>query len=30
MLANSQRDVTAEFSAQWLRDLPDVHYKKRA
>jgi len=29
MLANSQRDVTAEFSAQWLRDLPDVHYKKR-
>ena len=29
MLANSQRDVTAEFSAQWLRDLPDVHYKDR-
>lgn len=29
MLANSQRDVTAEFSAEWLRDLPDIHYKKR-
>jgi UDPglucose--hexose-1-phosphate uridylyltransferase len=29
MLANSQRDVTAEFSAEWLRNLSDIHYKKR-
>lgn len=29
MLANSQRDVTAEYSAGLLRELPDVHYKKQ-
>lgn len=29
MLANLQRDVTPEYSAEWLRELPDVHYKKR-
>ncbi|MEX0719551.1 MAG: UDP-glucose--hexose-1-phosphate uridylyltransferase [Balneolaceae bacterium] len=29
MLANSQRDVTAEYSAGLLREMPDVHYKKR-
>ena len=27
MLANSQRDLTAEQAAKRLRDLPDVHYK---
>lgn len=27
MLANSQRDVTAEYSAGLLREMPDVHYK---
>ncbi len=29
MLANSQRDITAEYAAQVLRDLPEVHYKQR-
>ncbi len=29
MLANPQRDITAELSAQRLRELDDVHYKKR-
>ena len=29
MLASPQRDITAEQAAQRLRDLPDVHYKKR-
>ncbi|SMO50019.1 UDP-glucose--hexose-1-phosphate uridylyltransferase [Gracilimonas mengyeensis] len=29
MLANPQRDVTAEYSAGLLRDLPEVHYKQR-
>ncbi|MEX2477167.1 MAG: UDP-glucose--hexose-1-phosphate uridylyltransferase [Gracilimonas sp.] len=29
MLANSQRDVTAEYSAGLLRELPDVHYKAK-
>lgn len=29
MLANSQRDITAEYSAKLLRDLPEVHYKKQ-
>jgi UDPglucose--hexose-1-phosphate uridylyltransferase len=28
MLANAQRDVTPEFSAQKLRSLSDVHYKE--
>jgi UDPglucose--hexose-1-phosphate uridylyltransferase len=28
MLANPQRDVTAEYSAGLLRDLPEIHYKK--
>lgn len=27
MLANPQRDITPEFSAGRLRELPDVHYK---
>ncbi len=27
MMAESQRDITAEQAAQRLRDLPDVHYK---
>jgi UDPglucose--hexose-1-phosphate uridylyltransferase len=27
MLAEPQRDITPEFSAQRLRDLPEVHYK---
>ena len=29
MLANPQRDLTAEASAQRLRELPEVHYKQR-
>lgn len=29
MLANPQRDVTAEYSAGLLRELPEVHYKNR-
>ncbi|WP_439185139.1 UDP-glucose--hexose-1-phosphate uridylyltransferase [Carboxylicivirga taeanensis] len=28
MMANAQRDITAEQAAQRLRDLPTVHYKK--
>ncbi|EOX4930829.1 galactose-1-phosphate uridylyltransferase, partial [Vibrio alginolyticus] len=28
MLAESQRDLTAEQAAQRLRDLSDVHYKE--
>jgi len=28
MLANPQRDITPEFSAARLRDLPDTHYKQ--
>ncbi len=30
MLANPQRDITPEFSAERLRSLPDVHYKHRS
>ena len=29
MLANPQRDITAELSAARLRELPDIHYKQR-
>ena len=29
MLANPQRDVTAEYSAGLMRDLPEVHYKQK-
>ena len=29
MLANSQRDLTAEQAAEKLRNLPEVHYKKK-
>lgn len=29
MLANPQRDITAEFSAERLRSLPDIHYKHK-
>lgn len=29
MLANAQRDITAEQAAQRLRDLSDIHYKKQ-
>lgn len=29
LLANPQRDITAEFSAERLRSLPDVHYKAK-
>jgi len=29
MLANPQRDITAELSAEKLRNLPEVHYKKK-
>lgn len=29
MLGNPQRDITAEQAAQRLRELPDVHYKRR-
>lgn len=28
MLASPQRDITAEYSATLLRELPDVHYSK--
>ena len=28
MLANPQRDLTAEQAAEKLRNLPDIHYKK--
>jgi UDPglucose--hexose-1-phosphate uridylyltransferase len=28
MLGNAQRDITAEFAADVLKKLPDVHYKK--
>jgi UDPglucose--hexose-1-phosphate uridylyltransferase len=28
MLANPQRDITAETSASILRELPVVHYKQ--
>jgi len=27
MLAQSQRDLTAEQAAEKLRNLPDIHYK---
>ena len=30
MLAEAQRDITPEFSAEKLRGLTDLHYKKRA
>jgi UDPglucose--hexose-1-phosphate uridylyltransferase len=30
MLANPQRDVTAEWAAEKLRNLPEVHYKQRS
>ena len=29
MLANAQRDLTAEQAAQRLADLPEVHYKQK-
>lgn len=29
MLANAQRDLTAEQAAEKLRNLPDVHYKSK-
>ena len=29
MLANAQRDLTAEQAAQRLIELPDVHYKQQ-
>ena len=29
MLANAQRDLTAEQAAQRLTELPDVHYKQQ-
>lgn len=29
MMAEAQRDLTAEQAAQRLRDLPDIHYKSR-
>ncbi|MEN8186430.1 MAG: UDP-glucose--hexose-1-phosphate uridylyltransferase [Bacteroidota bacterium] len=29
MLANPQRDITAEFSAKRLRELSDIHYAKK-
>jgi len=28
MLGNPQRDVTPEWAAEKLRNLPDKHYKK--
>ncbi len=28
MMAEPQRDITAEFSAKRLRDLPEIHYKQ--
>jgi galactose-1-phosphate uridylyltransferase len=30
MLANYQRDLTAEKAAEQLRNLPDIHYKMAA
>ena len=30
MLANPQRDVTAEWAAEKLRNLPETHYKQRS
>ncbi len=30
LLAEAQRDITAEAAAQRLRELPDVHYKRRS
>lgn len=30
MLANSQRDITAEYVADLLKNLPDIHYKKKS
>ena len=29
MLANPQRDLTAEQAAEKLRNLPDIHYKQK-
>ena len=29
MLANAQRDLTAEQAAEKLRNLPEVHYKRK-
>jgi UDPglucose--hexose-1-phosphate uridylyltransferase len=29
MLAEPQRDITSEFSAKVLKDLPDIHYKMK-
>ena len=29
MLANAQRDLTAEQAAEKLRNLPDIHYKRK-
>lgn len=29
MLANAQRDITAELSAKRLRELPEIHYKRQ-
>jgi UDPglucose--hexose-1-phosphate uridylyltransferase len=28
LLANAQRDITPEYAAQRLRELPNVHYKQ--
>ena len=28
LLANPQRDITAEMAAQTLKSLPTIHYKK--
>lgn len=30
MLAEAQRDITAEQAAEQLRNLPNVHYKSMA
>jgi UDPglucose--hexose-1-phosphate uridylyltransferase len=30
MMANPQRDITAEFSAKKLRELSEVHYKTKS
>ena len=29
MLGNAQRDITAEFAANVLKDLSEVHYKQQ-
>jgi UDPglucose--hexose-1-phosphate uridylyltransferase len=29
MLGEAQRDISPEQSAEILRELPDIHYKKR-